>query len=165
MKPTTTLAELIEAEDLHRLTRWLMDTMKRMKPSKKMLESEAIVMDKALPKFRNAPGGVVKIGGVLIGNSAGNGYFNGQVGPWREIKHLIKSYLQNGKVEDVVVSAVATPAKNRKAKAVEEPEIADPHSFNDAMNLRHNGPEETRKTWINYALQRELNEKAFSKNF
>ena len=162
---TTTLAELIETEDLHSLTRWLMDAIKRMKPSKKMLESEAVVMDKALPKFRNASGGVVKIGGVLIGNSAGNGYFNGQVGPWREIKHLIKSYLQNGKAEGVVVSAVATPAKSHKAKAVDELEIADPRTYNEAMNLRHNGSEETRKTWINYALQRELNEKAFSKNF
>jgi hypothetical protein len=160
----TTLADLIKADDLHPLTRWLISAIDSMKPSAKMLKADAIVMDKAVPELRKAPGGVVKIGDVMIGNSAGMGYFNGQVGKWREIKCLVKSYVQSGNIGSTVVS-VATPKNAKSKKTEDEPiEIADPRSFNESMNLKNHGTEETRKIWINYALQRELNEKQFSEN-
>ena len=146
----TTLADLIAADGLHPLTRWLLNAIQRMKPSKEMLAKPAAVQDKALPDFRRAAGGVITVDDVLVANSSGKGYFNGQTGKWKEIAPLIKAWLSGKKA----VKAMAWSAgKKTRVQA-----IADVPVSNEAMNLKWNGPVETRKTWINYELEERIGE-------
>lgn len=157
---TYTLADLMAADDLHPLTRWLLNAMARMKPSKEMLAAEAVIKDKALPAFRRADGGVIQVGSLLIANSAGKGYFNGQTGAWRDVKDAIKAYLQTGIATVSKEAPVATAKRpSRKAKQTKEaePTTVDPDALNRALNLKNQGPVDTRKCWINYAALAEVN--------
>jgi len=152
---TTTLADLIaDADNRNTVTRWLLNAIRGLKPSAEKLAAPAVERDKALPNFRKKAGGVIEVDGVLIGAHCGTNYFNGQVGPWKEIKPLLRAWLTNG----TPVKAIA-----RKAKKSVRPAPSIPLT-NEAMNLHCNGPVETRKTWINYEAIAETNERFANEN-
>lgn len=141
---STTLADLIATNDVHPLTRWLLNAIQRMKPSKEMLAAEASVKDCAVPAFRKVPGGLIEVNGALIGNSAGWGYLNGQTGKWKEMKVLIKEYLTTGKLQTLATEpAKATPSEER---------FLSEDSDNEALNIKFHGPVDVRKTWTNFKL-------------
>ena len=155
-----TLTDLIASTStLSRDTAWLISQIAKMNPSADTLKLEAAVVSDPIPIFRKKADGLIKIGDAVIGAGSGKGYLDGEVGPWTEMKPLIAAKL--GGVAKVRGRRDAAKRESAPAPAAEvstEP-TADSVSYNEEMNEKTNGSLETRKTWINYALEAQIAEK------
>ena len=114
---TTSLLDLISrADTFDPSTAWLLKHLNRNLPATaSILKANAEVIAEPIPEFRKVPGGLVKIGEHIVGNAHGNGYLDGHVGRWPELKATVFETLLS---KDVVLPPVGKPlAKKAPAKA------------------------------------------------
>lgn len=164
------LSELISRQAEYDIdTAWLLRQIRRMSPRDEFLnaESEVIML---LPEFRtNRQGGVLKIGTNIVGAGSGKGWLNGEIGPWNAMKPKIAAFLGGGQtvvqIQKKTIEPVVEHLEIKTTPIPDEWEGTDMSSpaavrkRNSELNEKHNGPVDSRKTWINYALKKKISEK------
>lgn len=109
---TSTFTDLVKTADtLHRDTAWIVKYLARRAPADaKVWTAPASTIAEPIADFRkSSTAGLIRVSDLTIGAACGQGYLNGEKGPWSEMRDKIVAAFLGGE-------APATPVRVRKAK-------------------------------------------------